>query len=601
MATAEEAAAVVDLAIDACLAYERDDLRPRLAAARARLFAPATRVLVVGEFKQGKSTLVNALVGEPVCPVDDDITTSVPTAVSWAPAPIASAVQASDDGAAPTARPIALDALADLVSESGNPANERRLQCVEVGLPSSLLEPGLVLVDTPGVGGLGSSHAAATIAALPSASAVLLVTGAGQELTAPEMRFLGHARDLSPLVAVVVTKRDVYPSWWQIRDRDRGHLDREGFRSTPLFAVSSPLVTIAREESGIDEVVALLERLTSSGAALQQWAAGFAVHEVARHLEAMLLSQRDALLDPDSAVGGGLEEANKRAERLRAESARWQVTLNDGLADLTADVEHDLRARLRALTAEADERIEAGDPADWWDEYASWLRQRVADEVTATYVLLARRSEELATSVADHFAAAEEEIDLGVDVVPPVAALDALADLRGGIDRDDDGARKRFGRATATGLVAVRGSYSGFAMFGMLGSMLGLAAVNPALVGLTVLMGRRSVREEKARQVAQRRQQARTSSHRHLDEVGFEIGKDVRDAARHTGRALRDGFTSRAEELQRTTAERLERARAAAARTDAERRARMSDVDAELARVRSLAGRAGELLGTVDG
>jgi hypothetical protein len=42
---------------------------------------------VVGEFKQGKSLLVNALVGAPVCPVHDDIATSVATVVSHAPSP----------------------------------------------------------------------------------------------------------------------------------------------------------------------------------------------------------------------------------------------------------------------------------------------------------------------------------------------------------------------------------------------------------------------------------------------------------------------------------------------------------------------------------
>ena len=46
-------------------------------------------MLVVGEFKQGKSQLINALVNAPVCPVDDDVATAVPTEVSYGPAPAA--------------------------------------------------------------------------------------------------------------------------------------------------------------------------------------------------------------------------------------------------------------------------------------------------------------------------------------------------------------------------------------------------------------------------------------------------------------------------------------------------------------------------------
>ncbi len=59
------------------------------------------------------------------------------------------------------------------------------LSYAEIGLPRKILEGGLVLVDTPGVGGLGSAHGAATMSALPSADAVLLVSDAAQEYTGP--------------------------------------------------------------------------------------------------------------------------------------------------------------------------------------------------------------------------------------------------------------------------------------------------------------------------------------------------------------------------------------------------------------------------------
>jgi len=68
----------------------------------------------------------------------------------------------------------------------------------------------MVLVDTPGVGGLGSSHGAATMGALPKADAVLLVSDAAQEYTAPELDFLAAARQLCPNVACVITKTDLY-------------------------------------------------------------------------------------------------------------------------------------------------------------------------------------------------------------------------------------------------------------------------------------------------------------------------------------------------------------------------------------------------------
>jgi len=76
-----DVAELIEAASALTTARNRLDLTARLAATRDRLADDRVRVLVIGEFKQGKSQLVNALVRARVCPVDDDIATSVPTAV----------------------------------------------------------------------------------------------------------------------------------------------------------------------------------------------------------------------------------------------------------------------------------------------------------------------------------------------------------------------------------------------------------------------------------------------------------------------------------------------------------------------------------------
>ena len=137
------------------------------------------------EFKQGKSLLVNALINADVCPVDDDVATAVPTIVRHGEesATLVFAGNGPDDELPPPLerRAVPLEELEQYVAERGNPGNERRLACAEVSVPRRILENGLVLVDTPGVGGIGSAHAASTIAELPLADAVLMVSDAGQE------------------------------------------------------------------------------------------------------------------------------------------------------------------------------------------------------------------------------------------------------------------------------------------------------------------------------------------------------------------------------------------------------------------------------------
>src|SRR4051812_36305271 len=80
----EAATALLDVCVQAANAYRRDDLGERLARARVRLVDPLFHVLVVGEFKQGKSSLINALLGIDACPVDDDVATAVPTKLHYA-------------------------------------------------------------------------------------------------------------------------------------------------------------------------------------------------------------------------------------------------------------------------------------------------------------------------------------------------------------------------------------------------------------------------------------------------------------------------------------------------------------------------------------
>ena len=110
-------------------------------------------------------------------------------------------------------------------------------------------------------------HGAATTAALPSADAVLLVSDAAQEYTAPELEFLAHAASVCPNVACVITKTDLHPEWRRIVELDRGHLAAAGINAE-IFAVSSTLRWHAvlhgdaelNAESGFPELVGYLRK-----------------------------------------------------------------------------------------------------------------------------------------------------------------------------------------------------------------------------------------------------------------------------------------------------------------------------------------------------
>ncbi len=584
---AARAGELVDLGLRACEAFGRPDLAARLTAVRERLADPVLHVVVAGEFKQGKSSLVNALVGAPVCPVDDDAATAVPTFVRHGDEATAELVWQGDER---RREPIALADVRAHVVENG--ALDERVAGVEIRIPRAILASGLILVDTPGIGGLASAHAAASLAAISMADAVLFVTSAAQELTRSEVDFLRRARKLCPTVACVLTKTDFYPAWRRIRELDEAHLAAER-ADIPLVAVSSALRARAvknsdaalNAESGYPGLIEFVRDLVG-GSAEQRLATEAAAEVVSLcdQLETSFAAERAALADPAAAqrVVDELTAVKSRVEQLKTAAARWNQTLNDGIADLTSDIDHDLKSRIRAVTAEADEAIDESDPADTWAEMGSWLQAKTAEELLTNYELLRERATELSERVGEHFHAAS-----GMALRRPTVH-DPTPLAAGEVGEDLDLKKMR---VVKQAMVALKSAYGSAVMFSLLGSMVGIV-LGPIGVGIGLVLGHRGLREEKKRQVQKRRTEARNAVRRYCDKVTFVAAKDSRDTLRRVQRELRDHYTALAEELNRSNAAALAAATEAATRTQADRAKRLKDVDAELERIRKLRSRA---------
>ncbi|MEV1293972.1 dynamin family protein [Pseudonocardia sp. NPDC049635] len=595
-----EAVGLVDLALKAVAAYDRPDLAPRLKQTKARLSDPNVRVLVVGEFKQGKSQLVNALVNATVCPVDDDIATAVPTLVRYGEETTVTLVRDQDGGERSERTPVPLEQLAEYVSEGGNPGNRAGLTRAEVTLPRKLLQSGLVLVDTPGVGGLGSAHGAATMSALPTADAVLLVSDASQEYTAPEIDFLQAARKLCPNVGCVVTKTDLYPHWRRIVELDEGHL-RNARIDADLLPVSSALRLHAARtqdldliaESGFQALVGfLLRKVVSRADDLDRRSTSQDVLVTCQALESKMRAELMSQNDPEraGALAKELEAARSRVEALRQRSARWQTTLNDGVADLIADIDYDLRDRLRAVSRDAEQLLDDADPKDIWEQFAEWFHKQVSHAVAQNFVWTTERARWLAEQVAEHFAE-------DVDVQLPELRISGGA-VAGKVDALEMPVGEQFGVGQKL-FVGMRGGYGGLLMIGLASTVAGFGLLNPLSIGAGLLFGAKTVKDEKKRLVQRRQADAKNAVRRHVDEATFQVGKDSRDNLRQIQRELRDHFTALAEDLSESLKESMTAAQTAL-KDDATRQKRVADLEAELERVGGLAERARKLAAAVE-
>jgi hypothetical protein len=208
-------------------AYHRPDLSRRVDEIAERLRQREVVAVVAGDYKQGKSSMVNALLRMSVCPVDHDLATASPTAISYSSATTVTAVRAGGDAEEPVRQSIPFADLRATVAP-GPDHVDRDLLGVEVGVPAPLLEAGLVVVDCPGDGGLGSMGRMSSLAQVAGAAALLFVSDATSELTATEVSFLQVAAKVCPVIVLVMTKIDLAPAWREVQERNRFRLEEAG-------------------------------------------------------------------------------------------------------------------------------------------------------------------------------------------------------------------------------------------------------------------------------------------------------------------------------------------------------------------------------------
>ena len=139
-------------------------------------------VACVGQFKRGKSTLINALIGREVLPTGFIPVTAVPTVIRFGEQ-LRARVRTRDG----SWREIALSDLKEYVTEEHNPENQKGVDGAEVFVPSPLLSSGMCFVDTPGLGSVFTGNTATTQAFIPHIDAALIVVGADPPIAGEEL------------------------------------------------------------------------------------------------------------------------------------------------------------------------------------------------------------------------------------------------------------------------------------------------------------------------------------------------------------------------------------------------------------------------------
>jgi Dynamin family len=411
------------------LAGEPD--RDALVALRERLDAIRLRVLVAGEAKRGKSTLVNALLGREVLPTGAVPLTAVAATVVQAP-PGEEGLEVTFAGGRSDRFPLA--AVAEFGTELGNPGNCRQVMAMTVGVDAPVLARGVEIVDTPGTGSVHAHNTAEADAALPSMDAAIFVLTADPPVSASERDLLRRVSGLSVALFVVLNKADYLDSFSlaQAQEFTARVVGEATGGIRRVYPMSASAALDATGDPGFAafaaDFLAYLETGRLSG--LHQAVSRHARRISGQMLDEVALAQRAARLPGEEAdaqiaafgdrlasIAAGRADAEDRAS---GQSRRLLDGLNAAAQDAVPQLGCEVRDRLTALL---DSDLSTAPAADIERQGRAALTTLVANAAEAWRQDQARRLEDGLHDIEDKLSA-ELEADLN-------AVRHAGADLLG--------------------------------------------------------------------------------------------------------------------------------------------------------------------------
>ena len=192
-------------------------------------------VAVLGQFKSGKSSLVNSIIGENLLPVGVVPVTAIVTRLRFGVQP--KLIIQYLDGKETSAT---IDELPQYVTEKLNPENVKQVAQAIVEHPA--LEPfkNISLVDTPGLGSLYRHNSETTQQWLPFTGVAIISVSAERPLSEEDINLVKGIAQYCPEITLVITKTDLFKNeeLTEIRSYITSSLKNAINRDIPVFDYS---------------------------------------------------------------------------------------------------------------------------------------------------------------------------------------------------------------------------------------------------------------------------------------------------------------------------------------------------------------------------
>jgi len=365
--------------------YGDDSLRQDVAFIIDQASSQTASVAVLGQFKRGKSTLLNALLGEDVLPTGRLPLTGATTRIVHGDV---AELHVHYCNGSKAKEPVA--DLAKFVTEERNPRNRLGVAYVDVALPLPMLRD-MTLIDTPGIGSTLVHNTQAAREASERVDLALFVTGPEPPITSDELAFLRQVQDAADRVIVVVSKIDVVPGGeTEILTFTRETISEVLHHYVPLYAVDGT----RRDERVAALRDAIIRTVAENGGDLARRSQARRVRRIASQIRRSLDLRRAAALLPAA-----------ERERARALFAELAQDVEERGADLVRSIEHfpteeivSVDALLETLVQQAAEILSA--------QVGRFVAQGAGEGERALYECIAAHeaqwSDQVASSLQEH-------------------------------------------------------------------------------------------------------------------------------------------------------------------------------------------------------
>lgn len=185
--------------------YELDQVKDIIKSAREQAQGNTIDVAVLGQFKAGKSSLINSLIGKDILPTGVIPVTAIITRVFYSPTESIT-IKFLDN----TQKEINLQELKQYITETENPQNKKNVESAEIGLPQMQWLNGIRLIDTPGLGSIFDNNTETTQRWSAQTTIALIVISTERPLSEQDRKLLDEIKKFSYKTYCILTKADLF-------------------------------------------------------------------------------------------------------------------------------------------------------------------------------------------------------------------------------------------------------------------------------------------------------------------------------------------------------------------------------------------------------